>query len=227
MKNQKLILGIIEIVSAVLLVVSACTAFSLPGKSIAGLILMIVAGLLIIAGAVVSYLVNDKVGTMALLSGSIVGLVAFRINIDVFKNWQLMISFFSVVVGLVLTIINYLGFDKKEEKLLKKLNLPSTLISVVLIVFAVVLLTSLFKTNAFMTPITLISVIVLIVVAKVLNIVFNFKFASFLMLIVPLLVIMGMVPYEIGQNDNNGIISVIIYILSFVVLLGEIGSLKE
>ena len=227
MKNQKLILGIIEIVSAVLLVVSACTAFSLPGKSIAGLILMIVAGLLIIAGAVVSYLVNDKVGTMALLSGSIVGLVAFRINIDVFKNWQLMISFFSVVVGLVLTIINYLGFDKKEEKLLKKLNLPSTLISVVLIVFSVVLLTSLFKTNAFMTPITLISVIVLIVVAKVLNIVFNFKFASFLMLIVPLLVIMGMVPYEIGQNDNNGIISVIIYILSFVVLLGEIGSLKE
>lgn len=227
MKTQKLILGIIEMLAAIGLIVSACTGFTLMDKSIAGLILMIVSGLLVIAGAVVSYLVNDKVGTMALLSGSIVGLVAFRINIDVFKNWQLVVSFFSTLLSLVLTIINYIGFDKKDEKILKRINIPATLISVVLIVFIVVLLLDLFKTNAFITPITLITAVILIVAAKVLHIAFKFKFSSLLMLLVPLIVVMGIVPYEIGQNDNNGIISVIVYILSFVVLLGEIGALKE
>ena len=47
------------------------------------------------------------------------------------------------------------------------------------------------------------------------------------MLLVPLLVIMGMIPSEIGQNDSNVVVTLVVYVLSFVVLLGEVGSLKE
>ena len=91
----------------------------------------------------------------------------------------------------------------------------------------IVLMVSLFKTNAVVTPIMLISTIILMITSKVLSMVFKFKFSSLLMLLVPLLVIMGMIPSEIGQNDSNVVITLVIYVLSFAVLLGEIGSLKE
>ena len=91
----------------------------------------------------------------------------------------------------------------------------------------IVLMVSLFKTNAIFTPIMLISTIILMITSKVLSMIFKFKFSSLLMLLVPLLVIMGMIPSEIGQNDSNVVVTLVIYILSFVVLLGEIGTLKE
>jgi hypothetical protein len=228
MKKDKLIIGIINIVAALALIVTAIVGFFNDNKSIFGLILMICAGLLIIGGAVVSYLFNTNIGSMALLSGSVVGIVAFRMSVNVLTNFQMIVWFIGVLIALVSTIINYVGFDKKEFKnIWDKINLPITFITCVLVVFMIVLMVSLFKTNAVVTPIMLISTIILMIASKVLSMVFKFKFSSLLMLLVPLLVIMGMIPSEIGQNDSNAVITLVIYILSFVVLLGEIGSLKE
>ena len=165
---------------------------------------------------------------MALLSGSVVGIVAFRMSVNVLTNFQMIVWFIGVLIALVLTIINYVGFDKKEFKnIWDRINLPINIITCVLVVFMIVLMVSLFKTHAVVTPIMLISTIILMIASKVLSMVFKFKFSSLLMLLVPLLVIMGMIPSEIGQNDSNAVITLVIYILSFVVLLGEIGSLKE
>lgn len=228
MKKDKLIIGIINIVAALTLIVTAIIGFFNDNKSIFGLILMICAGLLIIGGAVVSYLVNTNIGSMALLSGSVVGIVAFRMSVNVLTNFQMIVWFIGVLIALVLTIINYVGFDKKEFKnIWDRINLPINIITCVLVVFMIVLMVSLFKTNAVVTPIMLISTIILMIASKVLSMVFKFKFSTLLMLLVPLLVIMGMIPSEIGQNDSNAVITLVIYILSFVVLLGEIGSLKE
>ena len=228
MKKDKLIIGIVNIVVALALIVTSIIGFFNDDKSIFGLILMLCAGLLIIGGAVVSYLVNTNIGSMALLSGSVVGIVAFRMSVNVLTNFQMVVWFMGVLAALVLTIINYVGFDKKEFKnIWDRLNLPITIIACILTVFMIVLMVSLFKTNAIITPIMLISTIILMITSKVLSMIFKFKFSSLLMLLVPLLVIMGMIPSEIGQNDSNVVVTLVIYILSFVVLLGEIGTLKE
>lgn len=228
MKKDKLIIGIVNIVVALALIVTSIIGFFNDDKSIFGLILMLCAGLLIIGGAVVSYLVNTNIGSMALLSGSVVGIVAFRMSVNVLTNFQMVVWFMGVLAALVLTIINYVGFDKKEFKnIWDRLNLPITIIACILTVFMIVLMVSLFKTNAIFTPIMLISTIILMITSKVLSMIFKFKFSSLLMLLVPLLVIMGMIPSEIGQNDSNVVVTLVIYILSFVVLLGEIGTLKE
>ena len=228
MKKDKLIIGIVNIVVALALIVTSIIGFFNDDKSIFGLILMLCAGLLIIGGAVVSYLVNTNIGSMALLSGSVVGIVAFRMSVNVLTNFQMVVWFMGVLAALVLTIINYVGFDKKEFKnIWDRINLPITIIACILTVFMIVLMVSLFKTNAIITPIMLISIIILMITSKVLSIIFKFKFSSLLMLLVPLLVIMGMIPSEIGQNDSNAVVTLVIYILSFVVLLGEIGTLKE
>ena len=116
MKKDKLILGIINIVVALVLIVTSIIGFFNDNKSIFGLILMICAGLLIIGGAVVSYLFNTNIGSMALLSGSVVGIVAFRMSVNVLTNFQMIVWFIGVLIALVLTIINYVGFDKKEFK---------------------------------------------------------------------------------------------------------------
>ena len=228
MKKDKLIIGIVNIVVALALIVTSIIGFFNDDKSIFGLILMLCAGLLIIGGAVVSYLVNTNIGSMALLSGSVVGIVAFRMSVNVLTNFQMVVWFMGVLAALVLTIINYVGFDKKEFKnIWDRINLPITIIACILTVFMIVLMVSLFKTNAIITPIMLISTIILMITSKVLSMIFKFKFSSLLMLLVPLLVIMGMIPSEIGQNDSNVVVTLVIYILSFVVLLGEIGTLKE
>lgn len=228
MKKDKLIIGIVNIVVALALIVTSIIGFFNDDKSIFGLILMLCAGLLIIGGAVVSYLVNTNIGSMALLSGSVVGIVAFRMSVNVLTNFQMVVWFMGVLAALVLTIINYVGFDKKEFKnIWDRINLPITIIACILTVFMIVLMVSLFKTNAIFTPIMLISTIILMITSKVLSMIFKFKFSSLLMLLVPLLVIMGMIPSEIGQNDSNVVVTLVIYILSFVVLLGEIGTLKE
>ena len=228
MKKDKLIIGIVNIVVALALIVTSIIGFFNDDKSIFGLILMLCEGLLIICGAVVSYLVNTNIGSMALLSGSVVGIVAFRMSVNVLTNFQMVVWFMGVLAALVLTIINYVGFDKKEFKnIWDRLNLPITIIACILTVFMIVLMVSLFKTNAIFTPIMLISTIILMITSKVLSMIFKFKFSSLLMLLVPLLVIMGMIPSEIGQNDSNVVVTLVIYILSFVVLLGEIGTLKE
>ena len=228
MKKDKLIIGIVNIVVALALIVTSIIGFFNDDKSIFGLILMLCAGLLIICGAVVSYLVNTNIGSMALLSGSVVGIVAFRMSVNVLTNFQMVVWFMGVLAALVLTIINYVGFDKKEFKnIWDRINLPITIIACILTVFMIVLMVSLFKTNAIFTPIMLISTIILMITSKVLSMIFKFKFSSLLMLLVPLLVIMGMIPSEIGQNDSNVVVTLVIYILSFVVLLGEIGTLKE
>lgn len=228
MKKDKLIIGIVNIVVALALIVTSIIGFFNDDKSIFGLILMLCAGLLIIGGAVVSYLVNTNIGSMALLSGSVVGIVAFRMSVNVLTNFQMVVWFMGVLAALVLTIINYVGFDKKEFKnIWARINLPITIIACILTVFMIVLMVSLFKTNAIFTPIMLISTIILMITSKVLSMIFKFKFSSLLMLLVPLLVIMGMIPSEIGQNDSNVVVTLVIYILSFVVLLGEIGTLKE
>lgn len=228
MKKDKLIIGIVNIVVALALIVTSIIGFFNDDKSIFGLILMLCAGLLIIGGAVVSYLVNTNIGSMALLSGSVVGIVAFRMSVNVLTNFQMIVWFMGVLAALVLTIINYVGFDKKEFKnIWDRINLPITIIACILTVFMIVLMVSLFKTNAIFTPIMLISTIILMITSKVLSMIFKFKFSSLLMLLVPLLVIMGMIPSEIGQNDSNVVVTLVIYILSFVVLLGEIGTLKE
>ena len=228
MKKDKLIIGIVNIVVALALIVTSIMGFFNDDKSIFGLILMLCAGLLIIGGAVVSYLVNTNIGSMALLSGSVVGIVAFRMSVNVLTNFQMVVWFMGVLAALVLTIINYVGFDKKEFKnIWDRINLPITIIACILTVFMIVLMVSLFKTNAIITPIMLISTIILMITSKVLSMIFKFKFSSLLMLLVPLLVIMGMIPSEIGQNDSNAVVTLVIYILSFVVLLGEIGTLKE
>lgn len=228
MKKDKLIIGIVNIVVALALIVTSIIGFFNDDKSIFGLILMLCAGLLIIGGAVVSYLVNTNIGSMALLSGSVVGIVAFRMSVNVLTNFQMVVWFMGVLAAFVLTIINYVGFDKKEFKnIWDRLNLPITIIACILTVFMIVLMVSLFKTNAIFTPIMLISTIILMITSKVLSMIFKFKFSSLLMLLVPLLVIMGMIPSEIGQNDSNVVVTLVIYILSFVVLLGEIGTLKE
>ena len=228
MKKDKLIIGIVNIVVALALIVTSIIGFFNDDKSIFGLILMLCAGLLIIGGAVVSYLVNTNIGSMALLSGSVVGIVAFRMSVNVLTNFQMVVWFMGVLAALVLTIINYVGFDKKEFKnIWDRINLPITIIACILTVFMIVLMVSLFKTNAIITPIMLISTIILMITSKVLSMIFKFKFSSLLMLLVPLLVIMGMIPSEIGQNDSNAVVTLVIYILSFVVLLGEIGTLKE
>lgn len=228
MKKDKLIIGIVNIVVALALIVTSIIGFFNDDKSIFGLILMLCAGLLIIGGAVVSYLVNTNIGSMALLSGSVVGIVAFRMSVNVLTNFQMVVWFMGVLAAFVLTIINYVGFDKKEFKnIWDRINLPITIIACILTVFMIVLMVSLFKTNAIFTPIMLISTIILMITSKVLSMIFKFKFSSLLMLLVPLLVIMGMIPSEIGQNDSNVVVTLVIYILSFVVLLGEIGTLKE
>lgn len=228
MKKDKLIIGIANIVVALALIVTSIIGFFNDDKSIFGLILMLCAGLLISGGAVVSYLVNTNIGSMALLSGAVVGIVAFRMSVNVLTNFQMVVWFMGVLAALVLTIINYVGFDKKEFKnIWDRINLPITIVACVLTVFMIVLMVSLFKTNALLTPIMLISTIVLMIASKVLSMVFKFKFSSFLMLLVPLLVIMGMIPSEIGQNDSNVVVTLVVYVLSFVVLLGEVGSLKE
>lgn len=228
MKKDKLIIGIANIVVALALIVTSIIGFFNDDKSIFGLILMLCAGLLISGGAVVSYLVNTNIGSMALLSGAVVGIVAFRMSVNVLTNFQMVVWFMGVLAALVLTIINYVGFDKKEFKnIWDRINLPITIVACVLTVFMIVLMVSLFKTNALLTPIMLISTIILMIASKVLSMVFKFKFSSFLMLLVPLLVIMGMIPSEIGQNDSNVVVTLVVYVLSFVVLLGEVGSLKE
>lgn len=228
MEKDKLILGIINVVVALALIITSIMGFSQESKSIFGLILMICAGLLLIGGSVVSYLVNDKIGSIPLLSGSVIGIVAFRMSITSLSNFQMIVWFIGVLAALVITIINYIGFGKKTFKdIWDRLSLPTTIISFVLAIFMVVLMVRLFTVDALITPIMLIAVIVLMIASKVLSMVFNFKFSSLLMFLVPLLVIMGMVPAEIGQNDSNVVLTLVIYVLSFVVLLGEVGSLKE
>jgi hypothetical protein len=84
----------------------------------------------------------------------------------------------------------------------------------------------LIKAKAILTPVILIIIVGVIIASKILSIVMNLKSGLWFMVLVPILTIMGLIPSEIGLYENGILLSFIIYILTIVLAITEIDSLK-
>lgn len=233
MKTRTLISGIVAVCASLAILVSSIIRFFDDTKSVAALVLLIISSIAIIAGAVLGYLYNEKLGALAIFSGSLVGLIGFRIASNVVEGIfitpqsQLIVWFICLLASFIVSIITYANFKKKEKvKVLERLNIVSLIIAVITIIFISYLVNILIDNGSLVTPFICITIIVLIVAAKVLSIIFNMSLGSLMILLVPILVIMGIVPYEIGQNDNSVILMLIVDVLAFVLLISESKIIK-
>lgn len=233
MKKNNLILSIIGGMPALVILITTIIAFFDSSKSISGLILLIVASVIILGGSVLSYFKYDKLSALATLSGSLVGLIGYRLaskmigGVLITSKQFLLIWFISLLVALSFAVRCYVGTAKNEEaNILKRLNLVSLIIAGITVVFTMYFAVILALNGAVLTPIVCFVVVAVIIASKLLSIVFNLKSGSWLMMLLPILVIMGMIPYEIGQHNNGIILSAVVCVLSFVLLISEIAFLK-
>lgn len=233
MKKNNLSLSIIDGIPALVILVTTIIAFFDSSKSISGLILLIVSSLVIIGGAVLTYFEYDKLSALATLSGSLVGLIGYRLSSEMIEGTFitskhfLLIWFMCLVISLVVAVRLYGGTTKNDEtSILKRLNLVSLVIAVITVAFMIYFAVMLALNGAVLTPIVCFVVVALVIASKLISIVFNLKSGSWLMLLVPILVIMGMIPYEIGQHNNGILLSAVVYVLSFVLLISEAAFLK-
>lgn len=229
MKKKDLFFSIVAGTPGLVMLITTIIAFFDSSKSIAGLILLIVSSLSIIGGAVLSYFEYNKLSALANLSGSLVGLIGYRLASEIVESSYhlLLIWFMCLMISLVFAVKNYVGMEKTEEAdVLKRLNVTSLVLSVITIVFMIFSIVFLIKAKATLTPLISLIIVGVIVASKILSIVMNQKSGSWIMMLVPILTIMGMIPSEIGLYDNGILLSFIIYVLTIVLAITEIDYLK-
>ena len=229
MKKNNLFVSIMAGIPALVILVATIIAFFDSSKSIIGLILLIFSSVILTGGAVLSYFEYNKLSALADLSGSLVGLIGYRLSSEVEGNSYhfLLIWFMCLMISLAFAIKNYVGINKtEEESILKRLNITSLVLTVITIVFMICLMAFLIKAKAILTPVILIIIVGVIIASKILSIVMNLKSGLWFMVLVPILTIMGMIPSEIGLYENGILLSFIIYILTIVLAITEIDSLK-
>lgn len=229
MKKNNLFVSIMAGIPALVILVATIIAFFDSSKSIIGLILLIFSSVILTGGAVLSYFEYNKLSALADLSGSLVGLIGYRLSSEIAGNSYhfLLIWFMCLMISLAFAIKNYVGMNKtKEESILKRLNITSLVLTVITIVFMICLMAFLIKAKAILTPVILIIIVGVIIASKILSIVTNLKSGLWFMVLVPILTIMGLIPSEIGLYENGILLSFIIYILTIVLAITEIDSLK-
>ncbi len=233
MSKSTLITSIIGgILSVVVLITSIVCLFG-EMKSVAGLVILMLAGAAGIAGIVLNIFVNSRLSALALASASIVGFIGYRIATKVVDglyvtSQAILIIWMICLIGLmVLATINFTNFSKFEEtNLLKRLNIISLIICVISIIFMFYVTGILFSNKGLVSGITCIMAILVLIAGKVLSIAFNFDLGKLIIVLVPILLLMATVPYEIGLTDNAGILMFVNYILSFAVVISEFAFLK-
>lgn len=222
LKDQKAIISGVAGLAGIVTLISAIIGFFSETKSIAGLIVMLIASLAIVGGVVVYNLYNKKYGFLTIFLGSVIGLLAFRIAGNATGNGLLIVWLVCVLHELLATIGLFMRIEKVEEKdLIKRLNILQLLLAVITFVFVVFLLVYLASTKGTVSIITCVIVLLVLIASKVLTIVFQIPEASFLMVLVPLLTIMGMVPREFVGNDNAAVTLTVLYILTLVLPMAE------
>lgn len=233
MKKDNLSLSIIGGMPALVILITTIIAFFNSSKSISGLILLIVASIVIFGGAVLSYFKYTKLSALATLSGSLIGLIGYHLaskmieGVSVTSKQFLLLWFVSLLVTLAVAVRCYAGTTKNEEtNIWKRLNLPSLIIAIITVAFTMYLAIMLALNGAVLTPIVCFVVVGVIIASKLISIVFNLQSGSWLMMLAPILLIMGMIPYEIGQHNNGIILSAVVCVLSLVLLISEIAFLK-
>ncbi len=233
MKKDNLSLSIIGGMPSLIILITTIIAFFDSSKSISGLILLIVASIVIFSGAVLSYFKYTKLSALATLSGSLIGLIGYHLaskmieGVFVTSKQFLLLWFVSLLVALAVAVKCYAGTTKNEEtNIWKRLNLTSLIIAIITVAFTIYLAIILALNGAVLTPIVCLVVVGVIIASKLISIVFNLQSGSWLMMLVPILLIMGMIPYEIGQHNSGIILSAVVCVLSFVLLISEIAFLK-
>ena len=191
-------------------------------KSVAGLIILLLASIAVVGGSVVYNLYNKKTGLLALFIGSVIGLVGFRLSANVMNYSSACLWLCCLLIELVCVISLFIKLEKKvEQDLKKRLNILPLILSVITVAFAIFLLVVLVPTKAVVSIFSCIIIIALIVSSKILTIVKQIPSCSFLMLLVPVFTVMGMIPSEIKANNNASAVLTVLYILSFVLVIAE------
>ncbi len=191
-------------------------------KSVAGIVILLIASIAVIGGSVVYNLYNKKTGLLALFIGSIIGLIGFRLTASVMSYALPCVWLCCLLIEFICVISLFIKLEKIEEKDLKKrLNILPLILSVITIAFTVSLLVILVPTKGVISMFSCIIIIALIISSKLLTIVKQIPSCSFVMLLVPVFTVMGMVPREISLNNTASVILTVLYILSFALVIAE------
>ena len=89
-------------------------------KSVAGLIILLLASIAVVGGSVVYNLYNKKTGLLALFIGSVIGLVGFRLSANVMNYSSACLWLCCLLIELVCVISLFIKLEKKVEQLENK-----------------------------------------------------------------------------------------------------------
>ncbi len=208
--------------AGIVLLISTIIGFFSDTKSIAGLIILLIAGVAVIGGTVVYNLFNPKMGNLALATGSVIGLIGFRMVSSVNGYGLLCTWLICLLICFVASVKLFANFEKVEEPDWKKrINILPLILNVITIAFIISLIVSLVPTGGAISIIVCTILIAAIISKEILKIFLQIPSAGYLILLVPFFTIMGIVPSDVALSDSAAIILTILYILSFVLVIAE------
>lgn len=209
--------------AGIIILITTIIGFFSETKSISGLIILLIASVAVIGGAVVYNLFNPKMGNLALATGSVIGLIGFRMVSSVNGYGLLCTWLICLLVCFIASVKLFVNFEKVDEPNWKKrVNILPIILNVITIAFIIALIVSLVPTGGAISIIVCTILIAVILTKEILKIFAQIPNAGYLILLMPFFTIMGIVPSDVALSDSAAIILTILYILSFVLVIAEL-----
>ena len=243
MKKRTVAPMIIGLIAGITIVLSVILMLILGYKDnqIHAYTLLIVSGIMIGLGGLLSYFYNDRFAAVVMLFFNILGFIALRmfythpiLEIVLAPTWllvsillSLIISFAAIILAAYRLPINQLVFDNKIFGDVPRNPKPSFIISAIQCVLLILLFFNHIIMKGVYVDIVVAIDLIFVVVGKFLSGVKKHRIGSLIILASTIVLLLGVNPKELSIDNTSVILMTFAYITSIVLSILEIVKYEE
>jgi hypothetical protein len=243
MKKRTIAPMIISLISGGLIILSVILMLLMGYKDnqFYAYTLLVVSGLMIIGGGLLSYFYNDRFAAVVILCFTILGFIALRmfythpiLEITLAPTWILIIILLSLISSFAAIIlagyrlpVNQLKFDNSIFGDVPKNQKPSLIITVITSILLLLLFFNHIIMKGVYVEIVVFIVLLLVVVGKFISYVMKHRIGSLIILASTVVLLLGVNPKELSIDNTSVLLMTFAYITSIILSILEMVKYEE